>query len=49
MLGDLLDQIAIDHDGIDWWVTDSGLHMDLISPITAVPSLSKFDQWRDCW
>jgi uncharacterized protein (DUF4415 family) len=44
MLGDLLDQIAIDHDGIDWWVTDSSLHMDLAPPITAVPSLSKFDQ-----
>jgi hypothetical protein len=37
MLGDLLDQIAIDHDGIDWWVTDSSLHMDLVPPITAVP------------
>ena len=44
MLGDLLDQIAIDHDGIDWWVTDSSLHMDLVPPITAVPNLSKFDQ-----
>ena len=47
MLGDLLDQIAIDHDGIDWWVTDSSLHMDLVPPITAVPPPSlSLTKWR---
>jgi hypothetical protein len=43
-LGTLLDQAIIDHDGIDWWVTDDGVHIELVPPSTAVPNLPKFDQ-----
>ena len=49
MLGDLLDQLRY-HDGIDWWLTDSSLHVDLVPPITAVPPPSlSLTKWRDCW
>jgi hypothetical protein len=42
--GDLLDQIVIHHRDVDWWVTDEGLHMEVVPPDTAVSELSIFDR-----
>jgi hypothetical protein len=44
MAGDVIDQIACNHDGVEWWVTNSGLHIEVTPPASAVPKLSRFDQ-----
>lgn len=45
MAGELFDEIAESHDGMEWWVTDEGLHMAVVPPISAVPDLPAFDQF----
>jgi hypothetical protein len=44
MPGNLFDRIAMSHHDVEWWVTDEGLHMEVIPPVSAVPELNRFDQ-----
>jgi len=44
LAGDLLDQIVINHRDAVWWITDEGLHMEVVPPDTAVSELSVFDR-----
>ncbi|MGA2713572.1 MAG: DUF2513 domain-containing protein [Bryobacteraceae bacterium] len=33
-VGDEFDQIARDYEGMQWWLSDNGLNMDIVSPAT---------------
>jgi hypothetical protein len=43
--GGLIDQIIRSHDNLEWWITEEGLHVDAVAPISAVPLLSQFDRF----
>jgi hypothetical protein len=42
--GDELDQIAEYYDTMQWWLSDIGLNMAIVSPATSVPSIPAFDE-----
>ena len=43
--GDELDQIARDYDGMQWWVSDNGLNMAIVTAMTP-PHVPSFEEWN---